>query len=64
MRRRDFIFFLSSAMVAAPLAARAQHPATPVIGLLSNSSRERGPASDSGPKPGDLGTTASLTAKT
>ena len=37
MRRRDFILFLSSATVVAPLAARAQHPARPVIGLLSSS---------------------------
>ena len=43
MRRRDFILFLSSATVVAPLAARAQHPATPVIGLLSNSSPEADP---------------------
>ena len=37
MRRRDFISFLSSATVVAPLAARAQHPARPVIGFLSSS---------------------------
>ena len=39
MRRRDFIYLLSSAMPA----ARAQHPATPVIGFLSNSSPEADP---------------------
>ena len=37
MRRRDFILFLSSATVVAPLAARAQHAARPVIGFLSSS---------------------------
>src|SRR5262249_17388261 len=40
MRRREFIKFISGTAVAWPLAARAQQPSMPVVGLVTGRSAD------------------------